>query len=217
MKHQGLSILFMIFSLFSAEAAETLDMRFWKWFQEHEETLFYFEKDQERVFDVLAAEMHKVHPDLAFEFGPVEDGRREFVISADGIKAAFPAVESLYASAPKLKRWTFIKFRPRRPPMGVEYGGVKVKVDDVFFTLQPDGGKAGITIHVRGYESQHQKVYKGIALLMLDQALGEYDVETKVGFIEVKSLDETTPLQQKPLKDLPKVFDEFMKYLKKSG
>ena len=43
---------------------------------------------------------------------------------------------------------------------------------------------------------------------MLDQALGEYDVETKVGFIEVKCFDEKTALEKKPLADLPTVFDE---------
>jgi len=38
---------------------------------------------------MLASEMHKVHPDLTFEFGPVEEERREFVITAGGIKGAF--------------------------------------------------------------------------------------------------------------------------------
>lgn len=64
--------------------------------------LFHFETDQEKTFDKLSAELKKANPDLTFEFGPVENGKREFVISAAGIKTAFPYVESLFNSAPKL-------------------------------------------------------------------------------------------------------------------
>ena len=123
---QGFSTFFIIFSLFSKKSVDTVEARFWQWYQNHEDTLFQFEKDQERVFEILAVELHKIRPDLTFEFGPVKNGRRDFVISADGIKAAFPAVEFVFASAPKLKRWTFIKFRPRRSPMNLDYGGVQV-------------------------------------------------------------------------------------------
>ncbi len=94
---------------------------FWKWFQTNEAMLFDFDRDQEAVFDRLAGEMHKVHQSLTFEFGPKENGRREFVISVDGIKDAFPSVEALYAAAPTLERWQFIKFRPRREPFDIEY------------------------------------------------------------------------------------------------
>lgn len=73
----------------------TPEQSFWAWFQNNQDFLFDFEKDQERVFDRLATEMHKVNPSLTFEFGPKEDGRREFTISADGIRKAFPAVQAL--------------------------------------------------------------------------------------------------------------------------
>ena len=57
----------------------TAQVEFWNWFILHEVELFSFEADQERIFDQLAAELHKVDPDLAFEFGP-KDTRREFVV-----------------------------------------------------------------------------------------------------------------------------------------
>src|SRR5258708_6440308 len=98
------------FGLFSKQAAATPESDFWAWFQKNEALLFDFEKDQEKVFDSLAAALHKVHPSLTFEFAPRQGGRREFVISADGIKDAFPKVESLYTSAPRIPRWQFIKF-----------------------------------------------------------------------------------------------------------
>jgi hypothetical protein len=199
-----------MFGLF--KAAATPEQEFWKWFQKNETMLFNFEKDRESVFDQLSTQMKKVHESLTFEFGPVENGKRDFVISADGIKKGFPAVETLYASAPKLERWTFIKFRPRREAMDIDYAGVSVKTGDVFCTVQPDRGKAGITVFLRNYRQENQKAYAGITFLMLDQALGEYDVETRVGFIQTKPFSDPSDLEKKPLKELTKVFDDFWKY-----
>ena len=109
-------------------------MSFWQWFEENESMLFDFERDQERTFDQLRTALKKVHPDLTFEFGPKQDGKREFVISADGLKSAFPAVESLYAAAPTLGRWSFIKFRQRQHPLyDIDYDNKIIKVADVPF------------------------------------------------------------------------------------
>jgi hypothetical protein len=74
---------------------------FWEWFLKHENGLMDFDADREQVFDSLQQQLNQVHPSLVFEFGPKAE-RREFVISADGIKDAFPAVSSLIAAAPKL-------------------------------------------------------------------------------------------------------------------
>jgi hypothetical protein len=93
----------------------TVREKFWNWFVKHEPELFNFdpvrEAERERLFDELACELRKVDPDLAFEFGP-QHTRREFVVSAAGIKRAFPAVVSLVAAAPTLERWWLIAFRP---------------------------------------------------------------------------------------------------------
>src|SRR5262249_23226597 len=173
-----------------------------------EADLFDFERNQEAIFDRLAAEMHKVHPSLTFEFGPKENGRREFVVSADGIKDAFPKVESLYAAAPTMAHWTFIKFRPRREPFDIDYAGVSVKADAVSVLLQPDGQKAGLTVFIPGYNEGAHEIYAGIAFLLLDQALGEYDVETRVGFVDVKAPSPNLA-DARSLKELPKAFDDF--------
>src|SRR5260370_5887295 len=69
----------------------TSQQEFWKWFSEHEGELFDFEADQERTFDRLASQLKKIDSNLTFEFGPKRDAKREFVISAGGIKRAFSA------------------------------------------------------------------------------------------------------------------------------
>jgi len=191
----------------SAQAAPEED--FWRWFQRNEAALFDFERDQERTFDRLAREMHEVHPSLTFEFGPKQGNRREFVISADGIREAFPKVESLFAAAPPLAKWKLVKFRPRREPFDLEYDGVAVAADAVCVLIQRDGAKAGLTVLIPGYAKAAHKTYMGIAFLLLDQAIGEHDVETRVGFIDVRAPSASGQAGY-PLRELPAAFDSFL-------
>jgi hypothetical protein len=201
---------------FVGRAHGSPEQDFWRWFQRNEAALFDFERDQERTFNRLAAEMHKVHPSLTFEFGPKQGNRREFVISADGIREAFPKVESLFAAAPPLPKWKFIKFRPRREPFDLTYDGVSVKASAVSVLLQPDGQKAGLTVVIPGYTRAAHKTYLGIAFLLLDQAIGEYDVETRVGFIDVQAASTAGPAGY-PLRELPAAFDAFFSDSKKGS
>lgn len=96
--------LLSVLSFFSGTAQARPEDNFWKWFQQNEALLFDFERDREHIFDLLSSEIRRVHPSLTFEFGPKEGNRREFVISADGIRDAFPKVESLFSSAPPLPK-----------------------------------------------------------------------------------------------------------------
>src|SRR5258708_38332693 len=119
------TLLLVLFTLFGRNASAAADDAFWQWFERNETRMFNFESDRATVFRALAAELSRVNPDLTFEFGAVRpDGTRQFVISAGGIKSAFSAVESLYSKAPKLRRWVWVKFRPRRKPISdVELAG----------------------------------------------------------------------------------------------
>lgn len=183
---------------------------FWTWFQNNEDELFHFERDQERVFNKLITAMRKVHPDLVFEFGPIENNKREFVISAGGLKSAFPFVESLYSSAPNMARWNFTQFRPRRSPTEIKIFDIRISPDDLEVTIQADGEKAGITVYLRGLDKKREDQFLQAAFLLLDQAIGEYDMETKVGFIEIKPFEQTTKFQRLNLQSLQVVFDTFM-------
>ena len=190
----------------SCKRAQATPEDFWKWFQRNEDTLFNFEKNREQTFDKIGAEMHRLNPSLTFEFGPIEDGKREFVISADGIKEAFPQVEALYAAAPSLPRWKFVKFRPRRKPMDVEYEGISVRATSVTVQLIKNGQLADLTVFIPKYSETDRKAYMAIAFLLLDGALGEYDVEKRVGQIKVEAAPKAQA-QISSLQDLPKAFD----------
>src|SRR5947209_3506709 len=145
------------------------EQAFWKWFLGHEDDLMHFERDREGIFDALAAELQKVNPDLTFEFGPEVDGCRELVISAAGIKSAFPAVESLAAAAPKSNRWKVIAFRPRRPVGNIiELGDHRIDPEDVEYSLLRGKNELGLYLFIPGYSEGNSEVGQ-IGYLFLDE------------------------------------------------
>jgi hypothetical protein len=162
----------------------TAQQEFWDWFVQHQIELFNFEADQERIFDQLASQLQKIDPNLTFEFGPKES-RREFVISAGGIRDAFPAVRALADAAPKLDRWQVTAFRPRRtPPNAVEFRGKQVAPKDVQFSLLDNGKIAGVYLFIPSF-CEGDTDWKQVGYLLLDDVLGEYDVESRVGLIKM--------------------------------
>ena len=203
-------IIMAIFSLKSAFGA-TPEQGFWKWFQKNENEFFNFEQDQENIFNKLAARMSKVNDNLTFEFGPITDvGKREFVISAGGIKAAFPLVESLHSAAPNLEKWVFMKYRSRRVPLhDLEFSGVSVAVANVHYKMYKDDNKVGILVFIEGQNEEQADLYANIGYLFLDEALGEYDVETKVGFIEIHNRQSKHYEGASPLSELASDLDAY--------
>ena len=190
----------------------TSQQKFWDWFIQHEVELFGFESNREKLFDQLAAELQKVDPNLTFEFGPKKP-RREFVVSAGGIKRAFAAVTSLVGVAPILSRWQVTAFRPRRSPLNsVEFGGKRVHPKDVQFSLLDNGKTTGIFLFVPGFREDDTDL-KQIGYLLLDDALGEYDVECRLGLIKMLSPDSRADGERYPFAELATRFDELVSQL----
>ncbi|HTY38428.1 MAG TPA: hypothetical protein VMH23_15015 [Bacteroidota bacterium] len=191
--------------------------KFWKWFAENEDALFGFDPNdvatREVLFDKLQSKLHQVHRGLAFEFSPPGEATREFVISADGMKDVFRAVVSLSKSAPSLSRWKITAFRPRRSPiMPIEIGTSKIDPSELQFTLLHDGRNVGIQIFIPGVQ-EGELVWQQIGYLMLDQALGEFDVETRLGLIKILAPESHTDGVRHPFVELPTRFDQLISIL----
>jgi hypothetical protein len=185
--------------------------KFWQWFVANEDRLFHFERNQEKVFAALSNQLKMVDPDLCFEFGPA-DGSREFVISAGGITKAFQAVISLTDAAPKLPRWKFTAFRPRRIILNsIRYKEKSIGPDDISCTLllSPTEQKVGLRLFINGYREDDVD-FKVIGYLMLDETLGEFDVETRLGGIEMLAPEVKTVGHRIPLSDLASHFDRLV-------
>lgn len=182
---------------------------FWRWFVQHQDELFDFEIDQERIFDSLSASLQKVEPHLTFEFGP-KGAQREFIISAGGIKSAFPAVISLVRAAPLLPRWRITAFRPRRkPPEVIVFRDKHVQPKDVQFSLLDNGKTVGIRLFIPSFKEDDID-WRQIGYLLLDDALGEYDVESRLGFIKMYSPDASTTEKRYAFAELPLAFDRVL-------
>ena len=185
---------------------KTAEEKFWSWFKNCEELYFRFEIDRDRLFGLLNKELTKIHSDLVFEFGPVENGKREFVISANGIKSAFPFVISLAESAPPLEKWTIIRFRQGRGPSEISYGSVQLDSSDIYFEHAVDNDKIGIRLHIKDYVDNPEW---GMAIfIILDSTIGEYNTEMRISWIEKTRLDESRISSLKPLSDLPRIIDQ---------
>jgi len=160
--------------------------------------------------------MHRVDQNLTFEFSNVlEDGSREFVISANGIKSSFRSVEALYATAPWLRRWKFLRFRQRRRPLNAfkfRFGPHFIAASKVHYALFRDTkpGKVGIMLFLDGYSAKDRDSWDKIGYLFLDAALGEYDVETHVGNILILGRDSEHFRKARHLDGLAGHFDKML-------
>jgi hypothetical protein len=185
---------------------------FWRWFEDNQLMLKDFENDQDNVIEQLVGELTKVHEDLTFEMSSEKDnGKRDFIISAGGIKSAFPSVEALHDAAPELKDWDIIKFRPRRiVDHSIKLGDRDISYKDVYFRLYPDEKlKVGVVIYIEGFNESEFNVFANIGFLFLDLILGEYDVETKVGHIDFDSTEAADFGKARPVINLASEFDVF--------
>ena len=140
--------------LFSCSFQKTDEEKFWNWFCKNSQMIYDFESNQEVIFDKIQEQLHKINSNLTFEISSVKNGKRDFVISADGILEAFPFVEKLYTARPELKEWNFIKFRPRRKiDNSIKIGNKELHPADIKFMFIKDDsdGKIGIVIFMNGY------------------------------------------------------------------
>lgn len=188
---------------------ESPELKFWRWFSSNSARYFHFESNQEILFDELQNALFRVHSGLTFELGPVKDGVRDFVISADGNVEAFAAVQQLVALAPELYGWHILAFRPRGDiDCELEMGEVKIGPEQLYFSLEPDNNKVGLHLFISQVEDIDSETAIVACFILLDNALGEYDVEKKLGFIERYVLPENpTAYGLKPFQEIPDEVD----------
>lgn len=183
---------------------------FWNWFEQHQ--LSYFElneNEQEQLFDALSNKLRSLDDNLTFEFSGIkENGKREFVLSANGMRKSFPLVFQLHETAPAFPNWEIIALKPRfESPKDMRLGinGKDFGVEDIFFDWQKIGAEFSIQVHLRADVPQDMLLQ--IGFIFLDLVLGEYDVATKLGNIDFKVLDESQLASLTNILELPAIVD----------
>ena len=165
------------------------EARFWAWFTDHSERLLQAGPDvQAPVYRRLGEQLRHYDDGLTWEMAAKRDPR-EFVVSADGSRALFPAVRRLIDAAPEVPGWTFIAFRQRSADkFELEFGGIKISPDDVWFRSEPAGSVCHLAVYLPGLTADNEPMLGNAAFIMMDALLGEYDTTTKVGRIEFAAL-----------------------------
>jgi len=209
-------------SLFLPKAEAHREQKFWEWFTANEaryRTLQAGAPEQDALFNELTRRLYRVQKGLQFAFDTPngEDpsaAPREFVLSADGNRALFPAVQRLAAAAPPpeaLPGWKVVAFRPRMRSLdgvALQFGEMRVGADDLWLHLRPRGDTIDIDLYLRGLTEGTDRQIQMACLLLLDYALGEYDVETKVGALDIHPLpDDPSAAGLTPYPRLPEEFD----------
>ena len=184
---------------------------FWQWFQSNIDRFNRFEEDQQRLMHELSTQLHQIDDNLVYEISSANSGTRELVISADGIKESFPSVVALTKAAPDIMGWTITSFRPRVDiaQFTLRYDGRDLAAKDYYFWLQPEGEHIDLILFIPDLSEDNRNEFVNSCYVLLDMALGEYDVITKIRYIDHQPLKSTTDMDGlKPLTELPKEFDE---------
>lgn len=194
-------------------AKESKEERFWRWFQINEMEIFEFEKNQEAIFDEISRNLNLYKEDLVFEFSMAKEGKREFVISADGIKELFPAVRDLAGAAPKLKRWDIIAYRPRMENyagMELAYAGKDFSPANLWIYYRVQDGNFDLIIYHPEFSEKDRNLFVSGTYILLDTALGEYDVTTGIRYIDHQELPKNPEeMGLIPFSELRSVFDKY--------
>ncbi len=199
----------MVLSLFKQKSKEA---KFWDWFAENQSKYHAEPASQEEMnmlFGELSYQIKKINPGIVFDFSPLhENGVKEFTISADGMKDVFPVVQALIQKAPKLDNWQFNEFRQRVPgdDLQIRFGDTEIGYSDLFFRFKDEGDKLGIELHVRNLGEP--PFTQNAVYILLDALIGEYDVTTKISWIDWIKLDENNIENLSQIIYLRNVIDE---------
>ena len=186
----------MLKNLFKKKITEK---EFWSWFEKNSKDYFQLdEKNYDLLFNKLGLQLSKYHKDLTFEFSiEMNQGKREFIISAEGMVSAFPAVIKLVEEAPSLEKFNVVAFRQRQDSeQEIYFEDIVLNTEDIFFTYREDKQMdcLDIVIYIKGYSEENDQ-FIAAAFIMLDSLIGEYDVGVKLGEINFEPYQEEKEAQ----------------------
>lgn len=178
-----------------AQASQYSD--FWKWFQANEADFPPTSEFDAAYGDELSGRLAAIKSGLVYEVAILDDAENELIISGDGIKELIPFVQDVVDSAPAIDGWKIIAFRPR---MG----------DYASFTLNFGERNFDLVIYHADYSDDIRNFLVNGTYVLLDMALGEYDVMTGIRYIDHRELPDDPEAQGLyRFEDLRAVFDEY--------
>ncbi|MBY0263742.1 MAG: hypothetical protein K2Q20_15460 [Phycisphaerales bacterium] len=191
---------------------------FWLWFSTNSKALLRCDDPDSRLFRELADRLTTYHDGLVWQMDPADARPREFVVSADGVREHASAVEVLCDAVPATiapPDWRVVRFRPRIPDDALaearlRYEGVDFDVSQIeaAVTAEP-GGLVSVELFLPQANSEGDESCVGPAFILLDMALGEYDVMCRMGELRLSpfSSAEAPGARRMPLVKLREAFE----------
>jgi hypothetical protein len=191
---------------------------FWQWFEENATRLrpALFGKDpaaREEAFEEIREALDEVKSEVILEFSSGETpDTYHVIVSADSRPERVDAVKELVASAPELRGWQVVAFRPRMDvgdSMEIVIGDEKVGPADVWFTVAEEENGLALTLYVRGLTPANERMRGLGAALLAEHAVGERDALTLLSSLRTEPLPEGPEAKGlRPFGDLLAVFAE---------
>lgn len=142
------------------------------------------------LVEEISAAVAALSPELDWEFGPGTSRRHALAVSAVGSAELRPLVERWRRAAPEDDLFEFHASRQPVPATGwsLEFAGTKVAYDDVLCSLSPDAQRerVDVALHHPAFARAPREALR-MAFVILDNALGEDDVERWIGSIQANA------------------------------
>jgi len=190
----------------------TKEERFWKWFVRNSTSLLASRDAEDSISNRLGEELKRVDSRFVFEFSvPKENQKKEFTISVDGMSEAIQPAIRLFNARPNLDNWDFKLFRQRSGKIfNIKMNGLEIKGEDSRFLLVKDEDKSrvGILLFYSNFQEELRQEFGNISYIYLDNILGEYEMMTRVGLVDVFGFESEYYQESRPFIELISAFDE---------
>ena len=182
---------------------------FWSWFSKNQSRFSNLEQDRENLVPEIVEHLRQLSQNLTIEVEVPKNGVREMAISADGVEGDFPLVQQLVATAPSMQGWRIIAFRQPSKLEGMElkYPGLTLDVAKMWIMPIEDDHGFDLIIFFPGYSDDKRNLFINGAYVLLDNAIGEYNVVKGIRTLDFQKLPAANDRKGiVPFVDLPKVF-----------
>jgi hypothetical protein len=163
------------------------------------------------IWEEVSEQFESAYPELFWETTiPQEDEAWVFCVSADGDRDLFPRVQEVVNRAPQVPGWTIQAFRTRGvPDVEISMDGQTLDAKNVWCEVErvPEG--VNLVLHLSDVTEETEETLTQAALVLLDNAVGEYDAVMKIANVDF-ALMEGKPKERDnffPLPKLPEYLD----------
>lgn len=169
---------------------------FWNWFPGNGERIRALIDSQKHneLTSMVSKFMEETLPHMAWCFGPGERGGHSFTLSGEGIVVKQLLAENWLSQAVEVPGWTFHGSRQPTPPAELKGMAISfekgVNIDVEHFLVKPQVDEKEERVNLVAWHPAFTKVPQDhrlqILYILLDEALGEFGVETWLGQIELE-------------------------------